>query len=161
MTITDERKPEWKKWTANLTWHKIILYMTVSTTFIALIFVATQTVIHTGIVVALTFAAILIMFIHSCLFGISTNKKMVALLFVSIGTFVMAISNNYITSTAFIQLIKTDHPPLVYIVGGCGNKKEEVLGAYKLIKINGTYSVKSNDKSYSPSDLQIYNYEEF
>ena len=71
------------------------------------------------------------------------------------------INSISLNRSVFIEMIKIEHPKLIYISGGCSDKKEKVLGVYKLVKVNGEYSIKSDGKSYKVHDLEVYNYEEF
>ncbi|RLC44445.1 MAG: hypothetical protein DRH57_09165 [Candidatus Cloacimonadota bacterium] len=160
MTIKDDAKPKWL--TCKWKWQKIYLYMVMLTISTIMTISFTANIAMPGIlIVFVSFIFISIVFLDADKLDITFDKKLT--LFLLTGVVAIGILVNTITlnRTAFIEMIKIEHPELVYISGGCSDKKEEVLKEYKLIKVNGDYSIMTHNKSYKVHDLEVYNYEEF
>lgn len=161
MTIKDDATPKWNT-TYKWKWQKIYLYMIMFVIFSIMTISFTANIAMPGLlIVFISSAFISIIFLDVDKLDISFDKKLTLFLLTGVVTIGILINTITLNRMAFIEMIKVEHPALVYISGGCSDKKEEVLGDYKLIKVNGDYSIKSNGKTYKVHDLEVYNYEEF
>ena len=158
MTIKQPENPI----TFNIDWHKLIFYSAVVSNAALLVFTIFFPQISSGNVILVNIIlAALAVFVSYERLGISQQQKVYVLAFIFGAIFItllLAINEN---KRQFVELVKTEHPQLITGHSSCSGKKNNPIGEYKLVKINGTYYAKTDNGKLELEDLREYKYEEF